>query len=165
MAVRRVYVSGPMSTKTFTVDSTSACPIGVFVETADTATTAPKLVENVLVYPGTANVSRCVGITYQGDFKGKYASATGTGIGTAQTQNSVAASDKVTCITLGCGGIVEAFAGTANLLPGQDLIVSDGGSVTSAAASSNVLSDWQRRVGRALTHSSAASDKVLMILM
>ena len=157
---RRVYVSGPMATKTFTVATGSAIPIGVFVETASTVALAATDAVDVTVFPATAVATRSFGIAYAADFTGKYASATGTGIGTATTQNSVAAGEKVTVILRGSGGVVEAFAGAAGILPGQELTIADGGSITSTA----VGRDPGQILGHAITYAESASDKILMIL-
>jgi len=130
----QVYVAGPTCTRAFTVEETNGVPLGRVVDFVTLSAGG----ETVGIASANASV---LGVAYQGDFTGKYASVstTGTGIGTARTQNTIANGDKLTVMMKGCGAVVRCFTGVANISAGASLIPVNGGSVSpSNPGTSNV---------------------------
>jgi len=152
----QIYVAGQTTTRAFTVEETDGVPLGRVVDFVTLAADS----ETVGIASANASV---LGVAYQGDFTGKYAtvSTTGTGIGTARTQNTVANGDQLTVIMKGCGAVVRCFTALANISAGASLMAADGGSVTpSNPGTTNV----DLLIGTAVTAQATQSGTIDVLL-
>ena len=152
----KVYVAGPMCTRSYEVEETNGIPLGVIV-TAETQDET-----GMTISLPADNASECLGVLYAGDFKGKFGAVTitGTGVGTAKTQNTVANGDKGTVIMRGSGAVVECFASTTNISAGLAVKVAAGGSV--AVTTGNEAPN--QYIGTTLTAQASTSGKIQVLL-
>ena len=150
----QVYVAGQITTRAFTVEEADGIPLGRVIKFE----TRSEGGETVSIAGANASV---LGVAYQGDFTGKYASVstTGTGIGTARTQNTVANGDKLTVITKGCGAVVRCFTSATNISAGAVLGAANGGSVAQVDNDSSAL-----LIGTAVTAQATQSDTIDVLL-
>lgn len=153
-----VLISGNPATYSLPVASgAAAVTLGLFVDiTSDGAG---------YQITGT-NSSTVAGIAYGGDYKGKYTSgSSGTGIGSAVTQAQVSSGNYLTVITLGCGAVVSAIAGEANLNAGVPVKVDSNGYVVAMVpASTDSTAGSVRKVGRTVTQQTTSGSAVSVLL-
>jgi len=152
----RVYVSGPMHTRTFTVEQAGGIGLGLLVApvTKDTS--------GMTVGIAGANASNVIGVAYAADFTGKYASIStvGSGVGTAKTQNTAANGQRLTVLMKGSGAVVDCYTSTTNISAGISVKAAAGGSIAATAGDETP----NQYVGTTLTAQATASGTIQVLL-